>query len=60
MNVKENRNLPEWLTAGIAFVYYWIMSLYKLTQTAIWQDEAMEFYCSITTKGPIRGVTGSR
>lgn len=57
MNVKENRNLPEWLTAGIAFVYYWIMSLYKLTQTAIWQDEAMEFYCSITTKGPIRGVT---
>lgn len=49
--------LPEWITAGAAFVYYWIMALYKLTQAPIWQDEAMEFYCSIPVKGPIEGVT---
>jgi hypothetical protein len=41
----------------LAFVYYWIISLYKLTQAPIWQDEAMEFYCSIPVKGAIRGVT---
>lgn len=50
-------HLPEWLTAGIAFVYYWIMALYKLTEAPIWQDESMEFYCSIPVKGVIRGVT---
>lgn len=33
------------------------MALYKLTQAPIWQDEAMEFYCSIPVKGAIRGVT---
>ena len=49
--------LPEWLTAGAALVYYWIMALYKLTQAPIWQDEAMEFYCSLPIQGPIRGVT---
>ncbi len=40
-----------------AFVYYWVMALYKLTQAPIWQDEAMEFYCSIPVRGAIRGVT---
>lgn len=49
--------IPEGITAGIAFVYYWIMALYKLTQTPVWQDEAMEFYCSIPVKGAIEGVT---
>lgn len=49
--------LPEWVTAGAAFIYYWIMALYKLTETPIWQDEAMEFYCSLPVKGAIRGVT---
>lgn len=49
--------IPEWITAGTAFVYYWIMALYKLTQAPIWQDESMEFYCSIPVKGAIRGVT---
>lgn len=55
--VELKERLPEWITAGAAFVYYWIMALYKLTQTPIWQDEAMEFYCSIPVKGPIEGVT---
>ncbi len=49
--------LPEWVTAGVAFIYYWLMGLYKLTQAPIWQDEAMEFYCSIPVKGSIEGVT---
>lgn len=49
--------LPEWLTAGAAMVYYWIMALYKLTEAPIWQDEAMEFYCSLPVRGAIRGVT---
>lgn len=55
--VERKKRLPEWITAGVAFVYYWLMALYKLTQTPIWQDEAMEFYCSIPVKGPIEGVT---
>lgn len=50
-------SLPEWITAGMAFVYYWMMALYKLTEAPIWQDESMEFYCSIPVKGVIRGVT---
>ncbi len=55
--VRFGKRLPEWFTAGAAFVYYWIMALYKLTQTPIWQDEAMEFYCSLPVRGPIEGVT---
>ncbi|MBD5470188.1 MAG: glycosyltransferase family 39 protein [Lachnospiraceae bacterium] len=55
--VQRKINLPEWLTAGVAFVYYWVMALYKLTYAPIWQDEAMEFYCSIPVKGEITGVT---
>ncbi|MCD8039695.1 MAG: glycosyltransferase family 39 protein [Lachnospiraceae bacterium] len=55
LEIKDR--LPEWLTAGAAFIYYWIMALYKLNQTPIWQDEAMEFYCSIPVKGAIEGVT---
>lgn len=54
---KKKIVIPEWFTAGIAFVYYWIMSLYKLLDAPIWQDEAMEFYCSMTQKGAIRGIT---
>ncbi len=57
MDFKKKWYLPEWLTAGLAFVYYWIMALYKLMDASIWQDEAMEFYCSIPVKGAIRGVT---
>lgn len=62
LNVREKfekmkNSLLEWITAGTAFVYYWIMALYKLTQAPIWQDEAMEFYCSIPVKGEIEGVT---
>ena len=57
MNQKINIKLPEWVTALAAFVYYWIISLFKLTEAPIWQDEAMEFYCSLPVKGPIRGVT---
>lgn len=49
--------LPEQLTAGAAFAYYFIMAFYKLTYAPIWQDEAMEFYCSIPVKGEIAGVT---
>ena len=33
------------------------MALYKLTEAPIWQDESMEFYCSIPVRGVIRGVT---
>lgn len=50
-------SLPEWVTAGAAFLYYWVMALYKLTDAPIWQDEAMEFYCSLPVRGTIRGVT---
>lgn len=57
MNDTKRMRLPEWLTAGVAFVYYFIMALYKLTYAPIWQDEAMEFYCSLPVRGPIRGVT---
>ena len=67
VSVKYERNgsvktlrkfkIPEWMTAGIAFIYYWIMALYKLTNAPIWQDESMEYYCSIPVKGAIRGVT---
>lgn len=49
--------IPEWITAGSAFIYYWIMALYKLTTAPIWQDESMEYYCSLPVKGAIRGVT---
>lgn len=54
---KKKITVPEWFSAGIAFLYYWIMALYKLTDAPIWQDESMEFYCSMTQRGPIRGVT---
>ena len=57
MKLNRKINLPEWLTAAAAFVYYWIMALYKLTQAPIWQDEAMGFYCSVPVRGAIRGVT---
>lgn len=57
MNLKSKVKLPEWFTAGAAFVYYWIMALYKLMDAPIWQDETMEFYCSIPVKGAIKGVT---
>lgn len=57
MKLTQKIRLPEWITAGAAFIYYWIMALYKLTEAPIWQDEAMEFYCSIPVKGAIRGVT---
>jgi uncharacterized membrane protein len=33
------------------------MALWKLNQTPIWQDEAMEFYCSVLSGSPVRGVT---
>ena len=49
--------IPEWFTVGVAFVYYWIMAFYKLLEAPIWQDETMEFYCSIPVKGAIRGIT---
>lgn len=57
MRIAQKVCLPEWVTAGVAFVYYWIMALYKLTEAPIWQDEAMEFYCSLPVRGAIRGVT---
>ncbi len=57
MKPFKKLNVPEWVTAGAAFIYYIIMALYKLTYAPIWQDEAMEFYCSVPVKGPIRGVT---
>lgn len=49
--------IKKWSSDIISFVYYWIMALYKLTEAPIWQDEAMEFYCSIPVRGAIRGVT---
>ena len=57
MKLKEKINFPEWFTAGLAFVYYWILALYKLMDAPIWQDETMEFYCSIPVQGAIHGVT---
>lgn len=57
MKLKNKICLPEWLTAGLSFVYYWVLALYKLMDAPIWQDETMEFYCSIPVKGAIRGVT---
>lgn len=55
MRETRKMRLPEWATAGAAFIYYWIMALYKLTEAPIWQDESMEFYCSLPVKGAIRG-----
>lgn len=57
MNLKRKISLPEWLTAGLAFVYYWIMALFRLMDAPIWQDETMEYYCSLPVRGAIRGVT---
>lgn len=57
MKKIQRMRLPEWMTAGTAFIYYWMMALYKLTDAPIWQDESMEFYCSVPVKGVIRGVT---
>ena len=57
MKRTQRLRLPEWVTAGAAFIYYWVMALYKLTEAPIWQDEAMEFYCSIPVREAIRGVT---
>ena len=57
MRLKDKWNLPEWLTAGLVFVYYWIMALFRLMDAPIWQDETMEFYCSIPVKGAIQGIT---
>lgn len=53
---KNKKAVPEWLTAGIAFVYYFIIALYKLTEAPIWQDEALDFYCSFMGKGYINGI----
>lgn len=57
MKTLRKFKVPEWVTAGLAFIYYWIMALYKLTNAPIWQDESMEYYCSIPVKGAIQGVT---
>ena len=40
-----------------AEIYYFVISLFKLNQTPLWQDEAAEYYCSIIQYGPIRGVS---
>ena len=56
MRETRKMRLPEWATAGAAFIYYWIMALYKLTEAPIWQDESMEFYCSLPVKGAIREI----
>lgn len=53
---KENKWINRGF-AGFSFIYYWIMALYKLMEAPIWQDEAMEFYCSIPVRGAIFGVT---
>lgn len=58
MKVKKwSRDSYEIVLTIVSFVYYWIMALYKLTTAPIWQDEAMEFFCSLPVRGEIRGVT---
>lgn len=57
LEIKSRNVMKNWGGEIAAFAYYWIMALYKLTEAPIWQDEAMEFYCSIPVKGVIRGVT---
>lgn len=57
LEIKSRNVMKNWGGEIAAFAYYWIMALYKLTEAPIWQDEAMEFYCSIPVKGAIRGVT---
>lgn len=56
MTDKIKKMTPEWLTAGVAFVYYMIMALYKLTDAPLWQDEAMDFYFAIAGKGRIESI----
>lgn len=53
---KLKKLTPEWLTAGMAFGYYVVMALYKLTATPIWQDEALDFYCAAAGKGRIESI----
>ena len=47
----------EYMTTVIAFIYFAILSFYKLMQAPFWGDECMEYICSLTTKGPINGIT---
>lgn len=56
MAFKNNGFLKK-IAIAAPFIYYFLVSLYKLTDAPIWQDESMEFYCSVTAKDPIRGIT---
>jgi len=55
--MRTNTKFIEKIVTSIAFIYYFILSLFKLTTVPIWQDEAAEYYCAITDYGPIKGVS---
>ncbi|MGL5258815.1 MAG: glycosyltransferase family 39 protein [Lachnospiraceae bacterium] len=57
MKQRIINNKKEAIGLFASIIYYLSLALYKLNATSIWQDEAMEFYTSISTKGAIRGVT---
>lgn len=51
---KRNRKI-EWILAGIAFLFFFIMAVSDLTKAPIWYDEAIEYFYSKYPSGPIRG-----
>ncbi len=55
--MKIDKKIVSNIMLVASFVYYWVMALYKLMDAPIWQDETMEFYCSIPVKGAIKGIT---
>ena len=48
--MKIDKKIMSNVMVVASFVYYWVMALYKLMEAPIWQDETMEFYCSIPVK----------
>ena len=55
--MKIDKKIVSNVMVIASFLYYWVMALYKLMDAPIWQDETMEFYCSIPVKGAIKGIT---
>ena len=53
--IKKNK---EMIMVGAAFLFFFLMSCYKLTAAPLWYDETLEFYFSKDWSGAIENVTG--
>lgn len=51
------KNKKEFILLGMAFLFFFFMALYKLTDAPIWLDEAWEFYFSKVPVGTIPGIS---